>query len=88
MKKYNIKITLSNLVICVFGFVAVLASGYIGIADNDSGVIVKSEFIYNKGDVPFPSCHASTIAETPDRLVVADPGKINAKPIINEFRPL
>ncbi len=33
--------------------------------------IVKSEFIYQSADVNFPSCHASTIAETQDGLIAA-----------------
>lgn len=33
--------------------------------------IVKSEFIYRPEDVTFPSCHASTIAETGDGLIAA-----------------
>jgi predicted neuraminidase len=48
-----------------------LTSGYIGGEAGDSIVIVKSEFVYSKSDVSFPSCHASTIAETPEGLVVA-----------------
>lgn len=33
--------------------------------------LVKSEFVYKAEDVPFPSCHASTIAETDEGLVAA-----------------
>lgn len=33
--------------------------------------VVKSEFIYQKEDVKFPSCHASTIEETKDGLIAA-----------------
>jgi predicted neuraminidase len=33
--------------------------------------IVKSEFIFHTGDVPFPGCHASTIAEKQDGLLAA-----------------
>ncbi len=33
--------------------------------------IVKNEFIYQKEDVNFPSCHASTIAETSEGLIAA-----------------
>ena len=38
---------------------------------SDTTCIVSSEFIYHKNDLPFPSCHASTIAETPDGLIAA-----------------
>lgn len=33
--------------------------------------IIKSEFIYNPADVPFPSCHASTIIEYKEGLIAA-----------------
>ena len=33
--------------------------------------VVASGFIYQKEDVQFPSCHASTLVETPDGLVAA-----------------
>ncbi|MCF8381342.1 MAG: exo-alpha-sialidase [Bacteroidales bacterium] len=37
----------------------------------NSKLMLKSEFIYQANEVPFPSCHASTIAETPEGLVAA-----------------
>jgi predicted neuraminidase len=33
--------------------------------------IVKAEFVYKNEDVSFPSCHASTVAETSDGLIAA-----------------
>jgi len=36
-----------------------------------SRAIVSSGFIFQKQDVPFPSCHASTIAETSEGLIAA-----------------
>ena len=35
------------------------------------GIILRSEFIYPREMVTFPSCHASTIEETPQGLVAA-----------------
>ena len=57
----------------VFPFLSLLISGSI-LADNPykgTDAIVASEFIYQNQDVAFPSCHASTIAETTDGLVAA-----------------
>lgn len=38
---------------------------------NNKDAVVKSEFIYLQNDVPFPSCHASTIVETNEGMVAA-----------------
>lgn len=43
-----------------------------GNTEKGSGeLILDSEFIYKAGEVPYPSCHASTIEETPQGLVAA-----------------
>lgn len=44
-----------------------------------SGAVIKSEFIYQAGDVPFPSCHASTIEETEKGLIASWFGGTNEK---------
>lgn len=36
-----------------------------------SGCIIKSEFIYQPADVPFPSCHASTLVQNGKGLMAA-----------------
>jgi alpha-L-fucosidase len=36
-----------------------------------ASAIVTSEYIYQQQDVPFPSCHASTITETADGLIAS-----------------
>jgi predicted neuraminidase len=33
--------------------------------------IIKSEYIFNQGEVPFPSCHASTIIQTNNGMIAA-----------------
>jgi predicted neuraminidase len=40
-------------------------------AESGEKMITKSEFIYEAADVPYPSCHASTIEETPSGMVAA-----------------
>jgi predicted neuraminidase len=50
---------------------SVLVTGAGRTANDPSKVIIRSGFIFNAGDVPFPSCHASTIEETPHGLVAA-----------------
>ncbi|MCU0407952.1 MAG: exo-alpha-sialidase, partial [Bacteroidales bacterium] len=42
-----------------------------GVQQADTGCIVRSEFIYRGEDVPFPSCHASTIEEIPGGLIAS-----------------
>lgn len=57
-----------------FAVVLVLVVLFYG-CNNDKNeseeMIVQSEFIYSPEDVPFPSCHASTIEETPGGMTVA-----------------
>jgi predicted neuraminidase len=49
--------------------VCMVISGAAG--DKGEKCIIKSEFIYQPADVPFPSCHASTIAELKGGLISA-----------------
>lgn len=48
---------------------SIQSNGFQAFTGNDC--IKKSEFIYNREDVPFPSCHASTIIETRKGLMAA-----------------
>jgi predicted neuraminidase len=54
-------------------FAMLLISGQSGIDGQDAHPpgIILTEFIYRADDVPFPSCHASTIEETEDGLIAA-----------------
>jgi predicted neuraminidase len=56
---------------CRFAFllIVLLAPFLCRSETTDSNAIVKSEFLFTSA--PFPSCHASTIAETPSGLVAA-----------------
>lgn len=38
---------------------------------NGKSAVLKTEYIYNAKDVPFPSCHASTIVESNEGLIAA-----------------
>ncbi len=51
--------------------VATVLSGCQQKEGSEKGMIKKSEFIYEADEVPFPSCHASTIEATPSGLVTA-----------------
>ncbi len=50
-------------------FITIQINGQIPFTGENA--IVKSKFIYNAEDVNFPSCHASTIAETNEGLIAA-----------------
>lgn len=57
----------------IFILLMLISFNYIPLSGPLDGkkAIVKSEFIYNPGDVDFPACHASTIAETNSGLIAA-----------------
>ncbi len=64
--------TSTVLVVALSGLIAGCACPFSGTApasDSTSGAALKSEFIYETA--PFPSCHASTIEDTPGGLVAA-----------------
>lgn len=46
-------------------------SSFAGNPYKGSNAVVKSEFIYQANEVSFPSCHASTIVETPEGMIAA-----------------
>src|SRR5579872_4104010 len=50
-------------------FISALLTGCATLIAGEQSAIVKSEFIFTHA--PFPSCHASTIAETKSGLVAA-----------------
>ncbi len=60
------KILTILFLVCSISLISSAQGSYSG-----SNAIVSTEFIYNKGDVSFPSCHASTIAETDNGLIAA-----------------
>jgi len=57
---------LNLLVVLLFSF-----PGFAQEPVKDPDPVIRSEFIYLQQDVSFPSCHASTIAETENALVAA-----------------
>ena len=58
-----------NSIVILFLITAIHCKAQSGYSCKD--VIVSSQFVYQKNDVPFPSCHASTILLIPDGFMAA-----------------
>jgi predicted neuraminidase len=61
------KISLLTLTVVVI--VSLSSYVFIQMLQENNNIIITKEFIYE--EAPFPSCHASTIAETPEGLIAA-----------------
>jgi alpha-L-fucosidase len=55
----------------IIAFVFIAVNCIAGSPFKGSEAILKSEFIYQANEVSFPSCHASTIVETPEGMIAA-----------------
>lgn len=55
------------------------------LAKSDAPAIIAAEFVYEVGEGPTPSCHSSTIVETPNGLVTAWFGGTNEPHIDNSI---
>jgi len=60
------KKTIILTILFIFNLIQIISGQYTG-----NSCIVKSEFIYQPADVPFPSCHASTIIQNGKGLMAA-----------------
>lgn len=61
---------MQNLFILIMGLF-IINQGSAQEVFTGTNAIVKTQFIFQSGDVSFPSCHASTIAETGEGLIAA-----------------
>ncbi len=62
---------MKNIIIALFFLAAIVNVASTSDPYAGEKCIIKSEFIYRKGDVSFPGCHASTIIEIPNGLMAA-----------------
>jgi predicted neuraminidase len=60
-----------NFMVSYFVFFIILSVSCINSKKEKEELIQKSEFIFKSEDVNYPSCHASTIVETPEGLVAS-----------------
>lgn len=59
-----------KLATCILGLLVIM-TGCQQKNEKEGDLILRSEFIYEADEVPFPSCHASTIEVTPSGLVAS-----------------